>query len=322
MNILILSVGTRNKIVQYFRKELKGIGKVYTTDCSNLAPALYDSDGHFIVPRIDEPEYLDVILTLCQEHNIKAVFSLIDPELSLLAENAHRFLDIGTTPIISNAELVERCFNKYAFYHYATIHGVNTVKTYQDIELFYADQQAGLIDYPIFVKPINGSASININKVSNQAELDLLFTQHYDLIIQEFMEGQEIGVDVYADMLSGEVVSIFSKNKLLMRSGETDKSQAFKDNKLFNLIASFTEQAGFKGMLDFDVFKVDGEYYISEVNPRFGGGYLHAYEAGVNFPQMIIQNLQGNTNAHTIGNYKENTYMMKYNEVKFLEELH
>lgn len=322
MNILILSVGTRNKIVQYFRKELDGIGKVYTTDCSNLAPALYDSDGHFIVPRIDEPGYLEVILTLCQEHNIKAVFSLIDPELSLLAENAHRFLDIGTTPIISSAELVNRCFNKYAFFQYATIHGFNTVKTYQDIELFYADQQTGLIDYPIFVKPINGSASININKISNQAELDLLFSQHNDLIIQEFMEGQEIGVDVYVDMLSSKVVSIFSKNKILMRSGETDKSQSFKDDKLFNLISSFTEQAGFKGMLDFDVFKVDGEYYISEVNPRFGGGYLHAYEAGVNFPQMIIQNLQGNTNAHTIGNYKENTYMMKYNEVKFLEKMH
>ena len=53
MNILILSCGTRNKIVQYFKKELEGIGKVFATDCSPLTPALYDADQYFIVPRID-----------------------------------------------------------------------------------------------------------------------------------------------------------------------------------------------------------------------------------------------------------------------------
>ena len=52
MNILILSAGTRNKIVQYFRKELNGEGKVIATDCSNLAPAIYEADGYYIVPRI------------------------------------------------------------------------------------------------------------------------------------------------------------------------------------------------------------------------------------------------------------------------------
>lgn len=54
MNILILSCGTRNKIVQYFKKELGGRGQVMATDCSELAPALYDADKHFIVPRMKE----------------------------------------------------------------------------------------------------------------------------------------------------------------------------------------------------------------------------------------------------------------------------
>ena len=52
MNILILSAGTRNKIVQYFKRELNGEGKVIVTDCSNLAPAIYEADGYYIVPRI------------------------------------------------------------------------------------------------------------------------------------------------------------------------------------------------------------------------------------------------------------------------------
>ena len=128
INILILSCGTRNKIVQYFKKELDGIGQVMATDCSELAPALYDADKHFIVPRMNEEGYLDVILSICKENNIKAVLSLIDPELNLLAVHKQDFLDIGTTPIISDWEAVEMCFNKYSMYEFLIQNGFKAAK--------------------------------------------------------------------------------------------------------------------------------------------------------------------------------------------------
>ena len=37
INVLILSAGTRNKIVNYFVKELAGRGNVVATDMSSLA---------------------------------------------------------------------------------------------------------------------------------------------------------------------------------------------------------------------------------------------------------------------------------------------
>ena len=101
-----------------------------------------------------------------------------------------------------------------------------------------------------------------------------------------------------------------------MRAGETDKSVSVKDEKLFELIRGFVETCGFRGMIDIDIFKIDGKYYISEVNPRFGGGYPHAYEAGVNIPAQVIRNLKGEENPITIGEYEEGICMMKYNEVK------
>ena len=321
MNILILSAGTRNKIVQYFRNELQGTGKVFTTDCSNLAPALYDSDEHFIVSRIDAKGYLDEILTICKENRIDGVLSLIDPELSLLAAHYDQFKAIGTTPIISNSALVELCFDKYKFHQYLLAHGYASIPTYIEKDSFYKDLTTGKISFPVFIKPIKGSASININRVTTKDELELLFARFDDLMIQAYMDGTEIGIDVYVDLLSQEPVSIFTKEKIVMRAGETDKSRSFKDPALFDLIEQFVKQAGFSGMLDLDVFKVNEVYYISEVNPRFGGGYLHAHEASVNFVRMIIQNLKGKTNSHSIGNYQENTYMMKYNEVKFLEQM-
>ena len=172
--------------------------------------------------------------------------------------------------------------------------------------------------FPVFVKPQCGSASIAISKVYDIETIELLFLHAREkekLMIQEFLNGQEIGVDVYIDLISGEVVSIFSKKKIVMRAGETDKAVSFKDEKLFELIKKFVKKSGYKGQIDIDIFEIEGEYYISEVNPRFGGGYPHAYECGVNNMKFILNNLSGEVNESVIGKYEENIYMMKYNEV-------
>ena len=71
----------------------------------------------------------------------------------------------------------------------------------------------------------------------------------------------------------------------------------------------------FYGPMDVDLFYKDGEYYISEINPRFGGAYLHAYGANVDFVKLIINNLEGNENKEDFYNYKENVGMMMYDSV-------
>lgn len=316
MNILILSAGTRNKIVQYFKKELNGEGKVIATDCSNLAPAIYEADKYYIVPRIINENYIDIILDICKKEGINTLISLIDPELSLIAKNIERFKEIGVKPIVSDCDKVEMCFDKYRMYEFLVQNNFNTPKTYIDKECFLEDLKNKKITFPVFVKPVKGSASININRINNREELDVVWRQSDNLIIQEFMSGQEYGADVYIDMISEEPVAIFTKRKIKMRAGETDKSVAVKDERLFELIKSFVKKAEFKGIIDIDIFESNGEYYISEVNPRFGGGYPHAYECGVNVPKMIINNINKQTNKEEIGNYDENIYMMKYNEIR------
>lgn len=315
MNILILSCGTRNKIVQYFRKNLDGKGKVVATDCSSIAPALYDADKYYIVPRMTEPGYIDVILDICKKEKIKGVFSLIDPELSLLAQNKDRFKELGTVVIGSNYDKCELALDKMQMFNWLKAHNYNCAKSYIDKNEFYKDLESGNISFPVFVKPYRGSASISISKIYDKDTLELLLKNNDDLMIQEYLNGQEIGADVYIDMISHEVVSIFTKKKIVMRAGETDKSVSFKNDELFNLIKKFVKESGFNSQIDIDIFDVDGKYYISEVNPRFGGGYPHAYECGVNHMKLILNNLQGEQNKVNIGNYDEEIYMMKYNEI-------
>lgn len=315
MNILILSAGTRNKIVQYFVKTLNEQGKVIATDMSNLAPAIYDADKFYIVPKMTDPTYLDVILKICKEENISGVLSLIDPELSLLAKNKDKFNEIGTTVIGSSYDLCELSLDKFKMFEWLTNHGYNCAKSYMDKEKFYEDVINENITYPVFVKPTRGSASIAISKVYDKETVELLFAHDVGLMIQEFLNGQEIGADVYIDMISGEIISIFTKKKLKMRAGETDKAVSVKDEKLFDLIKKFVSEAGYRGQIDIDIFEINGEYYISEVNPRFGGGYPHAYESGCNHMKFIANNLEGKVNEVHIGEYESGVYMMKYNEL-------
>lgn len=315
-NILILSAGTRNKIVQYFKKALNGDGRVIATDCSNLAPAIYDADKYYIVPRMTDEGYLDVILDICKNEQISGVLSLIDPELSLLSDNVEKFAEVGTKVIGSSYELCERSLDKYEMYKWLVDNGYKCAKSYMNKEEFFADLDDGTAKFPVFVKPARGSASISISKVTDRETVELLFAHEDGLMIQEFLDGQEIGADVYIDIISGEVVSIFTKKKLKMRAGETDKAVSFKDEKLFELIKEFVDRAGYRGQIDIDIFDINGEYYISEVNPRFGGGYPHAYESGSDHMSLIVNNLNGKVNECVIGMYKENTYMMKFNELK------
>lgn len=317
-NVLLLNAGTRNVLVRYFKNELKNKAKVIVTDNFELAPALYDADKYYITKTINHPQYWDEIEHICDIEDIGLIVSLIDPELELLALNRERFETKGILVNTSSYEVIHSTFDKIRTLQFIKENNFPWIRTYSNLEMVKKDLEKKILEYPLFIKPSCGSGSTGIAKIENIEELEARYEK--DFLIQEYMEGQEIGVDVFVDLISGELCSIFAKKKLKMRAGETDKSVSYKNNKLFEIIEQFVKLYGLRGANDIDVFEKNGEFYISEVNPRFGGGYLHAYECGVNFPRMLINNMEGRVNSRCIGNYKENVYMMKYFDVKMLEK--
>lgn len=320
MNFLILSVGRRTKLVEYFRKEFENTGLIIVTDCDKFAPALYIADKGYIVPKIEDTDYINCIKEICIKENIKGLISLIDPELSLISKNEEIFKEIGVKCFLSPYDVAETCFDKYKMFKFLECNSFNKAKSYINFNEFKTEYDNGDIKLPVILKPICGSASININKTNNLEEVKFLMENYKNLMIQEFLDGQEIGVDVYIDIISGEVISIFAKEKIRMRSGETDKSKSIKCNKLFNIITEFVTKLGTRGPIDIDVFKIEDEYYISEVNPRFGGGYPHAYECGESFIKYIKNNLKNTKNIPSIGSYDEEIYMIKHDSVIMLDE--
>lgn len=316
MNILFCSAGRRCELLKNFRKSMGNEGKIIATDISLTAPAIYMADKYYIVPRIDDDKYISIILDICKKEEIQAVTTLIDPEIMILAENRNKFEKIGVEVLTPYKETAEICFDKYVMYEYLKEKGIRTVLTYSDIESFKKGQAEGEIDFPVFVKPRTGSGSVGARKVEDMKTLEKAMIEDSSLIIQEFMsDALDIDADIYVDTISNQAVSLFSKKKLETKIGGASKTVSFKDDNLNQFASEALQAFQFNGPIDMDFWYRDGQYYLSEINPRFGGGYLHAYGAGVDFVKLIMNNMNGIENKPCFGNYEDDIVMMMYDSV-------
>lgn len=315
-NLLFCSVGRRGRLLRDVKETIGKTGLVVGTDHQSTAPALQFCDRQYVVPLITDPNYIDIVLDICRENDIKAVTTLIDPEIEILAANSDRFKKAGVIPLCPAPKSAIYCFNKYELFKYLTEKGIRTPLTIHDWDEFRKALDEGRISFPVFMKPVCGSGSVGAHKVNTleQAEKDW-FSGEHDYIIQELMTGGDCDADVYVDTISHKAVAAFSKRKIETRIGGASKTISFKDPKLFKFIQEICDVFEFNGPLDMDFFIKDGEYYLSEINPRFGGAYLHAYGAGVDFIKLIVNNINGIENPVEIGNYDDDVLMMMYDDV-------
>lgn len=315
-NLLFCSAGRRNTLLKDIRKSLDGSFGIIATDLSPVAPALFEADKAFLVPRIDAPDYFETILKICEQNEVKAITTLIDPEIELLAAHREELLSEGVLPLCPSKQTAHLCFNKYEMFRHLSNNHVRTVLTYDSLESFKEGLDKGEISFPVFMKPVSGSGSVGVGKVDNWEEAVEKFNDHrFTYIIQELMTGGDCDADVYVDCFSHKPVAIFSKRKIESRIGGASKTISFKDQKLFAFVEEVCSVLELSGPCDMDFFFKDGDYYLSEINPRFGGAYLHAYGAGVDFVKLIMKNIQGKTNQPHIGNYDEDVIMMMYDAV-------
>ena len=315
-NILFCSVGRRAKLLMDFRVSMNGCGRIIATDASPVAPALFFADETYLVPSISAPDYYSCIEDICEKGKVKAITTLIDPEIELLASHRDDLLNKGILPLCPTSKTAKLCFNKYEMFSHLHEKGVRTVLTYSSIESFQAGLQRGEISFPVFMKPISGSGSVGIGRCYTMEEVEEKWCDgKFTYIIQELMTEGDCDADVYVDCISHKPVSIFSKKKIESRIGGASKTISYKDPKLFEFVEEVASVLELNGPCDMDFFIKNGEYYLSEINPRFGGAYLHAYGAGVDFIKLILNNIHGKENKSIIGQYDEDVIMLMYDDV-------
>lgn len=308
MNILFTCAGRRRYLLKYFKEVIGDFGKIVATDMQLSAPALTVADVVEQVPGVYADNYIDVILDICKKHKIDILISLNDLELPVLAENREKFLEIGTIPVVSSKEVIEICFDKYKTANYILSLGLKTPKTFVNYEKALKAIHGGELSFPLVLKPRWGSGSIGIEFVEDVKSLRIVYGLLHEkvkktilatasqgddyILIQEKIAGSEYGLDIMND-LQGNQVAVSVKRKLAMRAGETDKAITEDNEIVRNIGKTIGKNLKHIGNLDCDVLERDGEYYVLELNPRFGGGYPFSHEAGVNMPEAIIKWCQG-----------------------------
>lgn len=312
MNILMCSVGRRGELLNDFKKSMSKSSKIVATDSSRYAPAVYLADKYYIVPSITDPYYLDSLQDICRKEKVNAITTFIDPEIEMLSDHRSEFEQLGVEVLAPYEQTAKYCFDKYLMFQYLVEKGIPTIMTWGSIDDFEVALKNKKVSFPVFVKPRKGSGSVGARKITDFEKLKNAVWEDGSLIIQEYMDCTDLDVDVYVDTISHQAVSAFSKRKLETRIGGASKTVSFKDEILFELIRKICSIFRFSGPVDMDFFYKDRQYYLSEINPRFGGAYLHAFGAGVDFIKLIENNLSGIENQPRFGNYDENVVMMMY----------
>jgi carbamoyl-phosphate synthase large subunit len=298
--------------VNFFKEALNGSGKVHVANSSSLSTAMISGDYSVVVPSIYEEEYIPFLKNYCIQNEIQGIIPLFDLDLLVLSKYRNEFEKIGVQVIVSSEEVIAICNDKWESYKFLRAKGFNTPTTFLKLSDALKAVKKGDIHFPLIIKPRWGMGSISIFEADNVEELTIFYQralktiqstylscdaiQNIDacIIIQEKLEGQEYGLDIINN-LQGDYELTVSKEKIAMRSGETDCAEVVYNEGFEKAGMKLSRMLKHIGNLDVDAFIVNGKPYILEMNARFGGGYPFSHLAGVNLPKAMINWLKGET---------------------------
>lgn len=294
--ILFTGVGRRIELLQAFRNAALVLNKdlkIYGADMAGTAPALAYCDYTRKVVAMKNPDYIQNLINICVDDHIDLLIPTIDTDLLILAENKDKFEAIGTKVMISAPDKIRICRDKNntsQFFVDCGLHAPMPVNDWRD----YTD------GFPAFIKPKDGSSSINAYKVENEEELEVYAGQIEDYIVQPFVSGHEYTIDIFCDW-AGNPVSIVPRERLQVRAGEVLKTRIELDQKMIEesktLCKSFKPCGPMTVQLIRDNAGVD---WFIEINPRYGGGAPLSMKAGAKSAETILHLLDG----ENVGEYR------------------
>ncbi len=314
MNILLTSVGRRGYLVRYFKEALGSAGQVWGADNCSFSPAFAYCDGTAILPEVKKDHYPDQLLEICVKNKIDIVIPLIDPELEVLAPYGDRFATEGVLLLVSPPETIEMASDKHQTYQFAKEHDLAAPQTFIDLEIAMDQLTAGALTWPVMVKPRKGSASVDITTCHDTLQLEAAFEATSQPMIQEILAGTEYGYDLFGDR-DFRPVSVYCKEKLAMRAGETDKAVSTADPILIEFGRKLLDNMRLFGPAVVDVFLTKDGPKLLEINPRFGGGYPCSHLAGADFCNKIIAMRNGEKLTPDIGDCPDGVCMLKQDEI-------
>ena len=286
--ILFTGVGRRIELLQAFRDAALVLNeelKIYGADMAGTAPALAFCDYVRRVVAMKDPSYIDNLLQICKEDLIDLLIPTIDTDLLVLSENKEKFEAIGTRVMISAPDKIKICRDKNNTSQFFVDCGLHAPMPVND----WKEYRSG---YPAFIKPKDGSSSINAFKVENAEELEVYAGQVEDYIIQPFVSGREYTIDIFCDW-EGEPISIVPRERLQVRAGEVLKTQICMDQVMIEEGKALCKAFKPCGPMTVQLIRdAEGVDWFIEINPRYGGGAPLSMKAGARSAENVLKLLK------------------------------
>lgn len=311
VNILFTCIGRRVSLIKAFEKGVKKVGlisKIIGTDKNQLSPALQVCDKKYIVSPVCNPSYINELLEIVKKEKIDLLVPTIDTELKCLAQNKKKFEKLGCLLLISSPKVVSICQDKRLTYKFLKDNGFDAPMTMSLDEALRAKRH----NYPLFLKPWDGSASKGNQIVKNRDELKFFTGRIPNCIVQEFVSGTEFTCDVYVDF-DMKVRCVVPRKRIEVRGGEVSKGSVEKDLVIMHQAAEVVSRLGAgPGVITIQLIANGKGVKFIEINPRFGGGAPLGIKAGANYPKWILQEMIGQKPNIKFDSFKDKLTMLRY----------
>jgi carbamoyl-phosphate synthase large subunit len=319
-NVLISSVGRRVVLVDLFRQALAALdvtGSVLGADASRLSAGFQLVDGSFVVPPCRDPAFVPQMLQLCRDLDVRLIVPTIDPELDPYAHHREEFEAAGTVVAVSSPDVVEIGSDKRLTHEWLIREGFPTVRQASVADVLDHPEDW---PFPVVAKPRFGSAAIGVALVDSPEHLSVL-TQGSEYIVQAVASGVEHTVDVLVNR-SGHPLCAVPRLRLEVRGGEVSKGMTIRNADIQSLASDVcTALPGASGVITIQVFHdaTTNALTVIEINPRFGGGFPLAWEAGARYPQWMIEELLGLPSTVVADGWRDGLVMLRYDEAVFVD---
>lgn len=278
-------------------------GIILATDSDNLAPGFFLSDKHRVLPKANDTSFIKILLNVITKHKISVLFPSSGYDIYPYSDNKKLLSDFGAEAVVSSRDVLEICRDKLMTFKYLNKKFPFT-ETYTDINNH---------QFPILAKPRYGKGSKNIFLINNEIDLQYITQKYTDMLYQEYLPGLEYTVDVLSDLDANPLIAV-PRIRLKTKAGISTKGKVIRDSYIENMCMDIAKYLGIKGPCCIQLKKSkNNDLKIIEINPRLGGGTIFTTLAGVNFPSMILDIVQGNTPI--IPKIKEITILRYFEEI-------
>ena len=309
MVVLFTCAGQRVDIVTAFAR---AGATTLAVDVDRLAPALYAADRRSLVPPVRDPSYIDALRKLVDEHEVRLIVPLADLDHLLLAEERER---LGALVLLPDPDAIRLCEDKYAAHTFFAANGIGTPPTWLPGDV-PADAP-----FPVLVKARRGFGSRHIYRAADRGELEFfLGYTTAESMVQQACGGEEFSIDVFCD-LEARCLNAIPRTMIESKGGESIKGMTIKDSQLIDHGRRVAEAMRMVGPANIQCFREpDGSLPVTDVNPRFGGGFPLPTAAGSRYPELALALAAGDRPEPRLGEFRDGVVMTRYFSQVVLED--